>query len=297
MSWVRMPATVRAGTGPSCPWLPWWYWYRLNCSSWSPRTSQRSSASLTSSGTVPRFSPTIVVPVPGGLGGDDGEDLLAGVAHVDAVAGAGALGDPPQPLHAHHVVDAQHRGVLAGPGDELPPQRRGRCAGRPPAAAAGSPSSGRRRRTRPGARRRTCCPRTGRGGPTSRSRRDGCRSAGRAPAGPGPDPRPHASWRWARYWARRWLRSTSAAGRADVGRVGRAARNRAKSTTSGRSATNRSMPAWMYGSRSAAASSSWLRRRRASTAPVDQLLERRRRGGRERRVVEVDLVPVQPADR
>ena len=58
MSWVRMPATERAGIGGRRV-----GWYRLNCSSYSPTTSQRASASLTSSGTVPRFSPTIVVAV------------------------------------------------------------------------------------------------------------------------------------------------------------------------------------------------------------------------------------------
>ena len=58
MSWVLMPATESAGIGGSAE-----RWYRLNCSSNMPITSQRSSASVTSSGTVPRFSPTIVVEV------------------------------------------------------------------------------------------------------------------------------------------------------------------------------------------------------------------------------------------
>ena len=54
MSWVRMPATVRAGmrvSGSSSMW---------NCSSYIPSTSHRSKASDTSAGTVPRSSPTIV---------------------------------------------------------------------------------------------------------------------------------------------------------------------------------------------------------------------------------------------
>ena len=63
--------------------------------------------------------------------------------------------------------------------DELAATGRARCAGRRRAAAAGTPSPGRRRRTRRAARRRPCRARTGRGGPRSRSRRGGCRSAGR----------------------------------------------------------------------------------------------------------------------
>ena len=48
------------------------------------------------------------------------------------------------------------------------------------------------------------------------------------------------------------------------------ARKRAKSTTSGRWATKRSMPAWMYGSRSRAASSSCAPPASGQLAPVDQ---------------------------
>ena len=57
-----------------------------------------------------------------GLGGDDGEQFLPGIADVHAIGRAAPVGDPPQPLHAHDVVDAQHGGVLAGAGDEVAPQ-------------------------------------------------------------------------------------------------------------------------------------------------------------------------------
>ena len=57
MSWVRSPATVRAGiTGSSSS-------ARRVCSAYSPSIFHSSIASVISTGTVPRSSPTTVVPV------------------------------------------------------------------------------------------------------------------------------------------------------------------------------------------------------------------------------------------
>ena len=57
-----------------------------------------------------------------GLGGDHGQQLLTRIPDVHAVAGARPVGDPPQPVHAHDVVDAQHRRRLPGVGDEALPE-------------------------------------------------------------------------------------------------------------------------------------------------------------------------------
>ena len=57
MSWVRTPATERAGIAAR------WSSPMVNCSWIIPSASQRCSASVTSSGTVPRSSPMIVVDV------------------------------------------------------------------------------------------------------------------------------------------------------------------------------------------------------------------------------------------
>ena len=65
------------------------------------------------------------------LQGDDGQQVVRGQPHVRAVGGSGVAGDPPQPEHPHHVVDAQpavggHRGAdrlderLVAGGAELP---------------------------------------------------------------------------------------------------------------------------------------------------------------------------------
>ena len=43
--------------------------------------------------------------------GDHGEDLLARVVHVHAVFGREPVGHPPQPMHGHRVVDPQDVGV------------------------------------------------------------------------------------------------------------------------------------------------------------------------------------------
>ena len=84
--------------------------------------SQRSIASVISSGTVPRSSPTIVVLVTAAWAAITASSSSRGIAHVHAVGRARPFGDPPQPLHAHHVVDAQHRCLLAGPRDEALPE-------------------------------------------------------------------------------------------------------------------------------------------------------------------------------
>ena len=57
MSWVRMPATVSPGTWPGS-----WPASIVNCSSCIPRVAVAANTSVTSGGTVPRFSPTTVVP-------------------------------------------------------------------------------------------------------------------------------------------------------------------------------------------------------------------------------------------
>ena len=161
------------------------------------------------------------------LGGDHGQQLVAGVADVHAVGRARALGDPPQPLHAHHVVDAQHRGVLAGAGDEPPPQpcplRRpapGSCGGNPQSWPSAKNSSGGAPTVIPVANSSRVGPRLVAGRVAADRQVEGER-------GPARRPRRRPSWRWARYWASTWLRSTSAAGRPASTGSGRAARKRA----------------------------------------------------------------------
>ena len=65
------------------------------------------------------------------LGGDHGEQLRARVAHVHAFARIHPVGDPPQPVDTEDVVDAQHRGVLPAPPHDLAPQREPAAFGRP----------------------------------------------------------------------------------------------------------------------------------------------------------------------
>ena len=54
--------------------------------------------------------------------GDHGQDLLAWVVHVHAVFGREALGDPPQAVHCHRVIDPQDVGVSADTSNQLTPQ-------------------------------------------------------------------------------------------------------------------------------------------------------------------------------
>ena len=75
------------------------------------------------------------------LGGDHGQQLLARVPHVRPFGRAHALRYPPQPVHAHHVVDPQHRRVLARRGRRAAATASGRRAGRRPGSCGGKPQS------------------------------------------------------------------------------------------------------------------------------------------------------------
>ena len=58
-----------------------------------------------------------------GAGCDDGEEFVVWVAHVHAPIGGVAIGDPPEAVNGHHVVDPQHRCVASGACDHLAPER------------------------------------------------------------------------------------------------------------------------------------------------------------------------------
>ena len=188
--------------------------------------------------------------------------------------------------------------MLAGAARRAAARACGRCVGRRRAAAAESPSPGPRRRTRRAARPPSSRWRTARGGPTSRSRSGGCRWGGRGRARLAPVPR----WRRARgrpgtgrgrgcgrrasgglpSSAGSGARGPEAAVRRDVGS------RRGEGVDGGRPASP---------SRSPPPSSSWRRRRRASCAPVEELAELGQPAPPAGGVVEVHLVPVQPAHR
>ena len=230
-----------------------------------PTTSHRSSASVTSLGTVPRFSPTIVVSLRAASAAITASSSSRGYRTYAPSVARAALGDPPEPLDAHHVVDAQHGRVLTRARDELPPQGvpasapGARQLGRePPVLALGEELVGRRAHGHPGGEERAV-------GPRLVAVRGGCRSADRAPARPAPDLRSRRAGGGrgtgrARGCARRG--PAGARRRAGRGRWRGTARSRRRPAGRRRSAA---IPVWMYGSRSLAASSSWRRRRRASS--------------------------------
>ena len=150
----------------------------------------------------------------------DREQLVARVAHVHAVAGAHPVGDPPQPVHAHHVVDAQHRRVATGSGRRAAPQGvpgapagAGQLRREPPVLAVLEELVGRRADGHRRAAQVGVGPRLVAGGVASDRQVEGERRRA-APT------RARPAGASARNWARRWLRLDEA-GRRRVGRSGR----------------------------------------------------------------------------
>ena len=274
-------------------------WYRLNCSSYRPTTSQRSSASRHLVGHGAEVLADDRRRRARRLGGDHGQQLLARVAHVRALGrrpcprGSTTAGARPSRGRCAASTRAGRRG-RRGAATARGRSRRpapGSCGGKPQSWPSAKNSSGGAPTVMPGGEQVAVGPRLvavrvaadrqvegERGAPVALDARPagGRRGTGRAGGCARRAPR-----------ARR-RRPASGARRGS----GRSRRRRDGRRRSGR------CPAWTYGSRSRAASSSWRRRRAASSAPVD---ERRpasgTRRGRQRGVVEVHLVPVQPADR
>ena len=264
------------------------------------RRPSGASASVTSSGTVPRFSPTIVVAVARRLGGDHGEQLLPGVAHVRAVVGAGARRGPttaggrPSRGRCAGSRRARRRGRRARRHSRWPLRRPapGSCGGKPQSWPSAKNSSGGAPTVIAGGEQVGVGPRLeavrvaadrqveGERGPTRRPRRrpaGGRRGTGRGGG---------------------CARRAPSGGRRRRRRVARRGSGRRRRRRDGRRRSGRCRPARTGRGRAAASSSC------APAAPGERRASRSaRRCGRRRRaagsdgVVEVDLVPVQPADR
>ena len=91
------------------------------------------------------------------FGGDHGEQLRTRVADVHALPRLHPIGDPPQPMDTEDVVDAQQRGVLPAPLHDVAPQGEAAALGRsrelgwePPVLPVGVHRVGRRADAHPG---------------------------------------------------------------------------------------------------------------------------------------------------
>ena len=123
MSWVRRPATVRAGIVGS------------SVSSGTAQTRHELGLLGVEAEHLPllhrlgdRLGHRAEVLADDGragarrLGGDHGEQRGPRIAHVDALVGVHAVGDPPQAVDPEDVVDAQQRGVTAAAPHDGAPQ-------------------------------------------------------------------------------------------------------------------------------------------------------------------------------
>ena len=73
----------------------------------------RASVSRISGSTVPRSSPITDHPVADALERQHAHEILGHLAHVCALRGIAAVGNPVEAEQAHHVIDAQRAAVAA----------------------------------------------------------------------------------------------------------------------------------------------------------------------------------------